>query len=67
MAQAWRCTGLRWTADGPVLTWDGGRRSVLTRGQRVAFGVAEGDVRTCVGARGHACPLGAAVSGRSTG
>ncbi|MER6856005.1 DUF2797 domain-containing protein [Streptomyces pilosus] len=67
MAQAWRCTGLRWTADGPVLIWDGGRRSVLTRGRRVAFGVAEGDVRTCVGARGHACPLGAAVPGRSTG
>ena len=33
----------------------------------MAFGVAEGGVRTCVGARGHACPTGAAVSGRSTG
>jgi hypothetical protein len=27
----------------------------------------EGGVRTCVGARGHPCPVGAVVSGRSTG
>ncbi len=47
--------------------WDGGRRSPLTRGKRVAFGVAEGGARTCVGARGHACPLAAPVPGRSTG
>ncbi|WP_309059895.1 DUF2797 domain-containing protein [Streptomyces sp.] len=67
MAQAWRCSGLRWSADGPVLVWDGGRRSALTRGKRVAFGVGEGDVRTCVGARGHPCPLGAVVPARSTG
>ncbi|MFH9061056.1 DUF2797 domain-containing protein [Streptomyces coeruleorubidus] len=67
MAQAWKCSGLRWSADGPVLAWDGGRRSALTWGKRVAFGVAEGGVRTCVGARGHACPTGAAVSARSTG
>ncbi|MFE8988976.1 DUF2797 domain-containing protein [Streptomyces collinus] len=67
MAQAWKCSGLRWSADGPVLVWDGSRPSALTRGKRVAFGVAEGDVRTCVGARGHACPVGAAVPGRSTG
>ncbi|MFD6171892.1 DUF2797 domain-containing protein [Streptomyces coeruleorubidus] len=67
MAQAWKCSGLRWSADGPVLAWDGGRRSALTWGKRVAFGVAEGAARTCVGARGHACPTGAAVSGRSTG
>ncbi|GHE91045.1 hypothetical protein GCM10018772_13740 [Streptomyces fumanus] len=33
----------------------------------MAFGVAEGGVRTCVGARGHACPLRAVVPGRSTG
>ncbi len=50
-----------------MLAWDGGRRSALTWGKRVAFGVAEGGARTCVGARGHACPTGAAVSGRSTG
>lgn len=50
-----------------MLVWDGGRRSALTWGKRVAFGVAEGGVRTCVGARGHACPVRAAVPGRSTG
>ncbi|GAA4554266.1 DUF2797 domain-containing protein [Streptomyces collinus] len=50
-----------------MLVWDGGRPSALARGKRVAFGVAEGGVRTCVGARGHACPVGAAVPGRSTG
>jgi len=50
-----------------VLVWDGGRRSALTWGKRVAFGVAEGGGRTCVGARGHPCPVRAAVSGRSTG
>lgn len=50
-----------------MLVWDGGRRSALTWGKRVAFRVAEGGVRTCVGARGHACPVGAAVPGRSTG
>ncbi|MEU3890672.1 DUF2797 domain-containing protein [Streptomyces sp. NPDC029041] len=67
MAQAWKCSGLRWSADGPVLMWAGGRRSALTWGKRVAFGVADGGARSCVGARGHACPLGAAVQGRSTG
>ncbi|WP_369170550.1 DUF2797 domain-containing protein [Streptomyces sp. R28] len=67
MAQAWRCSGLRWSADGPELAWDGGRRSALTWGKRVAFGVAEGGARTCVGARGHACPVRAVVPGRSTG
>ncbi|WP_078612547.1 DUF2797 domain-containing protein [Streptomyces canus] len=67
MAQGWKCSGLSWSADGPVLRWEGGRRSALTWGKRVAFGVAEGGVRTCVGARGHACPTRAAVSGRSTG
>ncbi|WP_055535800.1 DUF2797 domain-containing protein [Streptomyces graminilatus] len=67
MGQAWRCSGLRWTADGPVLRWDGGRDSALTWGKRVAFGVAEGGVRTCVGARGNACPMRTGVSGRSTG
>lgn len=67
MAQGWKCTGLRWSADGPVLVWDGGRSSALPWGKRVAFGVAEGGVRTCVGARGHPCPGRAAVPGRSTG
>ncbi|CAL9489008.1 hypothetical protein SUDANB70_03202 [Streptomyces sp. enrichment culture] len=50
-----------------MLVWDGGRRSALTWGKRVAFAVAEGGGRTCVGARGHRCPLGAAVPARSTG
>ncbi|EFL33276.1 conserved hypothetical protein [Streptomyces viridochromogenes DSM 40736] len=67
MARTWKCTGLRWSADGPVLVWEGGRRSALTWGKRVAFEVPEGGGRTCVGARGHACPVGAAVPGRSTG
>ncbi|MFE1832860.1 DUF2797 domain-containing protein [Streptomyces sviceus] len=67
MAQAWKCSGLSWSADGPVLRWEGGRRSALTRGKQVAFGVAEGGVRTCVGARGHACPARTALSGRSAG
>ncbi|MFI6566861.1 DUF2797 domain-containing protein [Streptomyces sp. NPDC050534] len=67
MAQAWKCSGLRWSADGPVLVWDGGRRSAPARGKRLAFGVADGGVRTCVGARGHACPVRAVVPGRSTG
>ncbi|MFE1323622.1 DUF2797 domain-containing protein [Streptomyces sp. NPDC058735] len=67
MAHTWRCSGLRWSADGPVLVWDGGRRSALSWGISVAFGVVEGGVRTCVGARGHACPVGAVVPGRSTG
>ncbi|WP_369234746.1 DUF2797 domain-containing protein [Streptomyces sp. R21] len=67
MAQVWRCSGLRWSADGPVLRWSGGRGSALPRGKRVDFGVVGDAVRTCVGARGHTCPLTAAVSGRSTG
>ncbi|MEW2287919.1 DUF2797 domain-containing protein [Streptomyces sp. NPDC047841] len=67
MAQVWKCAGLRWAAGGPVLEWDGGRRSALPRGKRVAFAVPEGGVRGCVGARGHACPVRSVVPGRSTG
>ncbi|MFF5860436.1 DUF2797 domain-containing protein [Streptomyces sp. NPDC012751] len=67
MAQVWKCAGLRWTAGGPELVWDGGRSSALPWGKRVAFAVPAGAVRRCVGARGHACPLRAAVPGRSTG
>ncbi|GGW52352.1 hypothetical protein GCM10010503_31730 [Streptomyces lucensis JCM 4490] len=58
---------MRWSPDGPVLVWDGGRRSALPRGKRVAFAVPEGAGRTCVGARGHACPVSATVPGRGTG
>jgi uncharacterized protein DUF2797 len=50
-----------------VLEWGGGRRSGLERGKRVAFAVVVGGTRTCVGARGHACPTRAGVPGRSTG
>ncbi|MEV5878711.1 DUF2797 domain-containing protein [Streptomyces sp. NPDC052101] len=67
MAQVWKCAGLRWSSEGPVLVWDGGRRSALPWGKRVGFAVPEGSVRTCVGARGHACPVRAVVPGRSTG
>ncbi|MEU8652839.1 DUF2797 domain-containing protein [Streptomyces sp. NPDC048737] len=67
MAQAWKCAGLRWSGTGPELLWDGGRRSPLSWGKRVAFGVAEGGVRVCTGARGHPCPVRAAVPARSTG
>ncbi|MFE1878263.1 DUF2797 domain-containing protein [Streptomyces diastatochromogenes] len=67
MAHVWKCSGLRWTPDGPSLVWDGGRRSALPWGKRVAFAVAEGSARRCVGARGHACPVRAVVPGRSTG
>ncbi|MFD8807364.1 DUF2797 domain-containing protein [Streptomyces sp. NPDC059597] len=65
--RTWRCSGLRWTPEGPALVWDGGRRSPLDRGKRVAFAVAEETTRRCTGARGNECPLRATVSGRSTG
>ncbi|WP_189546350.1 DUF2797 domain-containing protein [Streptomyces gelaticus] len=67
---AWQCTGLRWPdAQGPpVLGW---RRGGVVRVSAQAYGTefgfrAEGE-RRCVGARGNVCPVGAAVSGRSTG
>ncbi|MGW4285770.1 DUF2797 domain-containing protein [Streptomyces sp. NPDC004673] len=66
-AQMWTCTGLRWTPEGPELVWSGGRRSALTWGKRVAFGVREDSPRSCVGARGHACPTHTPVPARSTG
>ncbi|MBX7552826.1 DUF2797 domain-containing protein [Streptomyces sp. NPDC004232] len=67
MAREWKCSGLRWSADGPVLVWDGGRRSAPAWGKRIAFAVPGGGVRTCVGARGNSCPVRAGVPGRSTG
>ncbi|WP_130337693.1 DUF2797 domain-containing protein [Streptomyces sp. BK022] len=66
-AQMWTCTGLRWSPEGPELVWSGGRRSALTWGKRVAFGVRAETVRRCVGARGNACPTAAPVPARSTG
>ncbi|MBO0917475.1 DUF2797 domain-containing protein, partial [Streptomyces laculatispora] len=66
----WQCTGLRWPEErgGPVLGWQKGRR---TRGSVLAYGTelgfrASGE-RTCVGARGNACPMAALVPERSTG
>ena len=67
MTRVWRCAGLSWADGGPRLRWEGGRPSELERGRRVAFAVMAGSVRTCVGARGHGCPIRAEVSGRSTG
>ncbi|MEU9185421.1 DUF2797 domain-containing protein [Streptomyces sp. NPDC048484] len=67
MAQVWKCTGLWWVGCEPVLTWDGGCRSALPWGKQVAFAVVGGGARRCVGARGHSCPLGSALSGRSVG
>ncbi|MFD6424407.1 DUF2797 domain-containing protein [Streptomyces sp. NPDC060198] len=64
----WRCTGLRWPGDVPELGWENGRArrgSVLAYGSELGFR-ALGE-RTCVGARGNACPLGTSVPGRSTG
>ncbi|MGW6207524.1 DUF2797 domain-containing protein [Streptomyces sp. NPDC055089] len=66
----WQCTGLRWPDDqgGPVLGWSRGRQ---TRGSALAYGTELGfraaGVRTCIGARGNACPVAAPVPERSTG
>ncbi|MEV3989587.1 DUF2797 domain-containing protein [Streptomyces sp. NPDC049837] len=63
----WRCRGMRWPGggDGPVLVWEGGRRSGLVYGREIRFRV-EGE-RRCAGARGNPCPVGAVVGGRATG
>ncbi|MFD4787374.1 DUF2797 domain-containing protein [Streptomyces sp. NPDC058459] len=66
-AQMWTCTGLRWSPEGPALVWSGGRRSALTWGKRIAFGVLDAGTRRCVGARGHACPTRTPVPARGTG
>ncbi|MFF4539837.1 DUF2797 domain-containing protein [Streptomyces aureus] len=67
MRRVWTCSGVRWSGEGAVLVWSGGRTSPLVPGRRVAFGVVDGGVRTCVGARGNACPMRAVVSPRGTG
>ncbi|MEU4088658.1 DUF2797 domain-containing protein [Streptomyces aureus] len=67
MRRVWTCSGVRWSGEGAVLVWSGGRTSPLVPGRRVAFGVVDGGVRTCVGARGNACPVRAVVSPRGTG
>ncbi|MEV6395409.1 DUF2797 domain-containing protein [Streptomyces sp. NPDC051907] len=63
---AWRCAGISWPQGTrmPVLAWEGGRVSPLTRGKELGFR-AEGE-RRCVGARGNDCPLQAVVAGRAT-
>ncbi|MFF9346483.1 DUF2797 domain-containing protein [Streptomyces sp. NPDC014734] len=66
----WQCTGLRWPTEdgGPALGWQRGgtvRWSTLARGTELGFRVA--GPRRCTGARGHPCPVGAVVAGRSTG
>nr|WSW67992.1 DUF2797 domain-containing protein [Streptomyces sp. NBC_00995] len=66
----WQCTGLRWpdAQGGPVLGWAKGRRtrsSALVYGTELGFRAA--GVRTCIGARGNACPAAVPVPERSTG
>ncbi|MFJ6945256.1 DUF2797 domain-containing protein [Streptomyces wuyuanensis] len=66
--EQWRCRGLSWGRGAPELRWVRGTRtrmSRLTHGQEIGFRAV--GVRQCAGARGHMCPLGAVVSGRSTG
>ncbi|MHC5702708.1 DUF2797 domain-containing protein [Streptomyces tirandamycinicus] len=66
--ERWRCGGLSWGRGAPELRWARGtetRTSRLAHAQEIAFRAA--GVRRCAGARGHVCPLGAAVPGRSTG
>ncbi|RDG35563.1 DUF2797 domain-containing protein, partial [Streptomyces corynorhini] len=68
MAVAWRCAGIRWVGGVPSLGWVRGaerRVSPLVYGRDLAFRAV--GARACVGARGNVCPVGAAVSGRSTG
>ncbi|MGW1347680.1 DUF2797 domain-containing protein [Streptomyces sp. NPDC002409] len=66
----WQCTGMRWPEGRgvPVLGWRRGgevRVSALAYGTELGF--RAGGERHCVGARGNVCPVGAVVSGRSTG
>ncbi|MFF1956007.1 DUF2797 domain-containing protein [Streptomyces sp. NPDC058220] len=64
----WQCGGLRWADGVPVLVWrkGGGRReSALAYGRDLGFRTL--GARSCAGARGNVCPVGALVAGRSTG
>ncbi|MEU2495480.1 DUF2797 domain-containing protein [Streptomyces sp. NPDC007883] len=66
--ERWRCRGLGWGRGAPELRWARGtetRPSRLAAGQEIGFRAV--GVRHCAGARGHVCPLGAVVPGRSTG
>ncbi|MGW6771654.1 DUF2797 domain-containing protein [Streptomyces sp. NPDC055037] len=66
----WKCQGLRWSEGVPALGWRRGgegdrRESVLGYGRDLGF--CSVGARTCVGARGNVCPLGAVIAGRGTG
>ncbi|GAB2929806.1 DUF2797 domain-containing protein [Streptomyces sp. NPDC059173] len=64
----WRCAGLRWPGEAPELEWRrGGRRRVSVLAYGAGLGFRAVGERHCAGARGHVCPLGAVVPGRSTG
>ncbi|MBD0744160.1 hypothetical protein BG418_21600 [Streptomyces sp. CBMA152] len=58
MAGVWRSGGVRWGEDGPGLVWERGvgerRVSAIAYGGEIGFRVV--GERTCVGARGNACP-----------
>ncbi|WP_250302252.1 DUF2797 domain-containing protein [Streptomyces sp. A 4/2] len=63
----WRSGGLRWGAEGPRLVWEGHgreRASPLVYGNGIGFRVVPEGERTCVGARGNACPVRARVPAR---
>ncbi|MER5559155.1 DUF2797 domain-containing protein [Streptomyces sp. NPDC048491] len=64
MAGLWRCVGVRWGEGGARLRWEEGRSSGLEYGRVVAFRAV--GARSCVGARGNPCPVGAPVPGRGT-
>ncbi|MFD8013818.1 DUF2797 domain-containing protein [Streptomyces sp. NPDC058955] len=61
----WRSGGVGWSGGSAGLRWWGGRVSPVAYGRPLAFRAVGG--RLCAGARGNACPVGAAVPGRSTG
>ncbi|MFI8323636.1 DUF2797 domain-containing protein [Streptomyces sp. NPDC085529] len=61
----WRSGGVGWSGGSAGLRWWGGRVSPVGYGRPLAFRAVGG--RACAGARGNACPVGAAVPGRSTG
>ncbi|UUN27883.1 DUF2797 domain-containing protein [Streptomyces sp. FIT100] len=68
MGLAWQCAGLGWTRTPPVLRWVSGRvrrDSPVAYGQEIAFRAV--GQRSCTGARGNVCAVGAVVAGRSTG
>ncbi|MCX5377094.1 DUF2797 domain-containing protein [Streptomyces sp. NBC_00091] len=68
-AAGWRCTGIRWSEEGPAIGWygRGERGSRLTPGQRLAF-TARGE-RHCLGVRRAGkrtpCPTDRTVPGRA--